>query len=109
MMPEGSHNDSKWLEAVPGAGLAVGGSSGIPAPLWAVGALGAWAAVVALRGWAALTPWDKRQLVWAVSSIAAFLVYLQLDPEFRGWGDVYFFCGSKLQYCTCVALPCLMA
>lgn len=24
-----------------------------------------------------------------------------VQPDFRGWGDVYFFCGHDFRFCTC--------
>eukprot|EP00775_Hariotina_reticulata_P013637 gene13637-13760_t len=30
-----------------------------------------------------------------------FLGFLAHDPDFKSWGDVYFFCGTRMQYCTC--------
>ncbi|WIA29195.1 hypothetical protein OEZ86_011706 [Tetradesmus obliquus] len=29
------------------------------------------------------------------------LCFLAFDSSFRSWGDVYFFCGPQMQYCTC--------
>lgn len=46
--------------------------------------------------------WDKLQWTWAAVSIATFLHFVTLwDPAFKGWGDVFYFCGARLQYCTC--------
>jgi len=82
--------------------LSVSEDSTIFAPSsWGILSVCIWLSYVVIRGWAALGPWDKRQFLWGVFSAVSFLNYLQFDPEFQGWGDVYFFCGRKLQYCTC--------
>ncbi len=89
--------------------------------MWASLSLSAWVLYLLARGkWSDLSHWDKQQLFWAIGSLLAFLLFLkasdrpsdghsawhhlphtQIDPAFRSWGDVYFFCGSRLQYCSC--------
>jgi hypothetical protein len=42
------------------------------------------------------------QLVLALTVSALFMHFLEVvQPEFTGWGDVFFFCGSDFQFCTC--------
>jgi hypothetical protein len=42
------------------------------------------------------------QAIAALSSSAAFMHYLEaVEPDFSGWGDVFYFCGSSFQFCTC--------
>ena len=49
-----------------------------------------------------LSPWDRRALAWGVASAALFAVFATaFDPDFKTWGDVYYFCGERHQYCTC--------
>uniref|UniRef100_A0A7R9VBC0 RING-type domain-containing protein n=1 Tax=Chlamydomonas euryale TaxID=1486919 RepID=A0A7R9VBC0_9CHLO len=68
---------------------------------WGVISVAVWLTYVMVRGWDGLSAWDRQQFLWGTASAVAFLHYLRHDPEFRGWGDVYFFCGRRLQYCTC--------
>jgi hypothetical protein len=68
---------------------------------WGVLSLSIWTLFVICRGWNSFGPWDKYQLLWAFLSNIAFFHFLQHDPSFLGWGDVYFFCGNQLEYCTC--------
>lgn len=42
------------------------------------------------------------QMTAALLSAAAMTHYLDaVDPEFQGWGDVFYFCGSRFQFCRC--------
>lgn len=68
---------------------------------WGLFSIVVWLSYIAARGWRMLQLSDRQQFVWGILSAVAFLNFLQYDPEFRGWGDVYFFCGRSLQYCTC--------
>jgi hypothetical protein len=39
---------------------------------------------------------------WGLASAALFSVFATVhDPSFASWGDVYYFCGPRHQYCTC--------
>eukprot|EP00882_Tetradesmus_deserticola_P018852 GHRQ01020249.1.p1 GENE.GHRQ01020249.1~~GHRQ01020249.1.p1 ORF type:complete len:249 (+),score=89.12 GHRQ01020249.1:30-776(+) len=44
---------------------------------------------------------DRRGVWWGWLSACAMLCFLMYDSSFRSWGDVYFFCGPQMQYCTC--------
>lgn len=68
---------------------------------WCLLSLSVWLTYALVRGWDSLGNWDRRQLAWGCASAAAFLYFLCCDVEFESWGDVYFFCGRRLQYCTC--------
>ncbi|KAK9806487.1 hypothetical protein WJX73_002224 [Symbiochloris irregularis] len=69
---------------------------------WAACSACVWASFVLARGFKNLSLWDQYQLCWATGSFAAFLNFVCfLDPSFSGWGDVYYFCGTHFQYCTC--------
>lgn len=42
------------------------------------------------------------QVVAALVTSALFMHLVEfIQPDFQGWGDVFFFCGSELQFCTC--------
>eukprot|EP00798_Chlamydomonas_sp_ICE-L_P023004 gene23004-30196_t len=68
---------------------------------WAALSSFVWIAYIFRRGWGTMSAWDKRQAIWGILSVFPLLHYLHLDQEFEGWGDVYFFCGRDLRYCTC--------
>lgn len=68
---------------------------------WTLCSLAVWLLYVLARGWEGMGRWDRQQFLWGIFSIFAFANFLQRDPEFKGWGDVYFFCGRQLQYCSC--------
>ena len=54
------------------------------------------------RGLAALNHWDVRQAVWGLASAALLANFaLVYDRDFRGWADVFYFCGARFQYCGC--------
>lgn len=111
------------------SGLAAYSAWVIPSPVsWALVSVWMWMLYGSLRQWH-LTNWDKRQLLWGIGSAVALLAFFSSDPDFQvgvcraasvrmrpckkhhelykslvtlqGWGDVYFFCGAKMQYCTC--------
>ncbi|CAK0750091.1 hypothetical protein CVIRNUC_001963 [Coccomyxa viridis] len=45
---------------------------------------------------------DILHLLWGVCSASVFLHFiLRVEPDFKGWGDVYYFCGSDMRFCTC--------
>ncbi len=68
---------------------------------WGALSISIWMLYAFVRSWAMMGRWDRQQFFWGVTSAIAFLNFLHLDPEFEGWGDVYFFCGRRLQYCSC--------
>ncbi|PNW80246.1 hypothetical protein CHLRE_08g383800v5 [Chlamydomonas reinhardtii] len=71
-------------------------------PSWAVLSVCCWSGfVLAKGGWSALTANDARRFGFGVLAAVAFLQFLQWDGEFEGWSSVYYFCGSRLQYCGC--------
>lgn len=42
------------------------------------------------------------QVIFGMASAAGFVHYLEVvDPSFRGWGDVFYFCGREYEFCTC--------
>ena len=54
------------------------------------------------RGLAALSPWDVRQAVWGFAAAALLANFaLVYDRDFKGWADVFYFCGARFQYCGC--------
>lgn len=54
---------------------------------WAVWSVCVWCAYVNIRGWAALSVWDRRQLCWGVVGAAGLLAFLRVDKDFEvGFG-----------------------
>ncbi|KAK9906901.1 hypothetical protein WJX75_009933 [Coccomyxa subellipsoidea] len=46
--------------------------------------------------------WDRHHLIWGLFSIVHFMYYvLVIDRNFQSWGDVYYFCGEDMRFCTC--------
>ncbi|CAL8462140.1 g1671 [Coccomyxa elongata] len=46
--------------------------------------------------------WDRHHLIWGFLSIVHFMYYvLVIDQSFQSWGDVYYFCGEDMRFCTC--------
>jgi hypothetical protein len=42
------------------------------------------------------------QVIIGIASAAKLMHFLEhVQPEFRGWGDVFFFCGEDFRFCTC--------
>ncbi|GFR51567.1 hypothetical protein Agub_g13903, partial [Astrephomene gubernaculifera] len=69
---------------------------------WAVISCCIWLLFVLSKGgWAQLSTTDARRFYLGISAAVLFLQFLQYDQEFEGWSSVYYFCGSRLQYCTC--------
>ncbi|KIY95205.1 hypothetical protein MNEG_12756 [Monoraphidium neglectum] len=78
-----------------------------PAPItWVLASAAAWTAHLQLRSrvrpWGGpLTEGEKLLVGWGYGSCVFLMALLEEDPSFQGWGDVYFFCGRDMQYCTC--------
>jgi len=69
---------------------------------WALVAAGAWTAHLLLRPHHhPLAPSEQLLVVWGFASCLGLLSFLQSDPSFQGWGDVYFFCGRDMRHCSC--------
>ncbi|MEW5308759.1 MAG: hypothetical protein WDW38_000693 [Sanguina aurantia] len=70
----------------------------VPA-VWALLSLGAWVGFLSKAR--TRTKNDTRQAQWGVVSALVFLYWFHKTPHFQGWGDVYFFCGPNIEFCTC--------
>ncbi|KAK9858813.1 hypothetical protein WJX84_002650 [Apatococcus fuscideae] len=74
---------------------------GFVASVWGEVSFAVWCAVLFLSP---VLPgvWCRRHIAWGLLSIGILEYFvLVVDPDFKGWGDVYYFCGSRLQHCTC--------
>ncbi|KAK9818153.1 hypothetical protein WJX72_007878 [[Myrmecia] bisecta] len=95
-----------WAKGAVVFGLACGAyeaavQSNFAPSSWGVASLHLWLSCIILQGFRNMTTWEKRHAAWGLLSVCAFACYLQHDKGFKGWADVYYFCGGELELCDC--------
>ncbi|KAF5833263.1 hypothetical protein DUNSADRAFT_10501 [Dunaliella salina] len=70
---------------------------------WPFLSLAIWSCFVLKAGsWERLVRHQRRNVMLGVLACLLFACFLRMDPSFKGWGDVYYFCGTgRVRYCTC--------
>eukprot|EP00884_Botryococcus_braunii_P017767 jgi/Botrbrau1/4674/Bobra.33_2s0038.2 len=79
--------------------LTVGISTEFSPLSWVITSFAIWVSFACAKTWARLNEWDKRQMIWGLASAAMLFGFIRNDPNFKGWGDIYYFCGTDMQYC----------